>query len=268
MVRRWQAGGACRHADHPARQPELQQRQHSLQPFSRQQRAALSAAVLLKVPYVHQVKDTAGSGDGNWACGPTSVVMALAYFGKIGAWSAQPQQQAVGNRVAADPNASPTPTAVPVPPYALTGADLGPYVTDKYTAFGHTYSATARDPKGNLLAGLYGTICPTGSASWQEMTAVLQWHGLGSQFVPATWDGIVGALKRGHPVLLGNMLTSEGHIVLVIGYTNDGNLIVHDPYGNRFAPGYGTNDGKAVVYPWKLMTPRHAIEVVGTAPTF
>ena len=140
-------------------------------------------------------------------------------------------------------------------------------MTNKYTAYGHTYDSVARDPRGNLLAGLYGTICPTGLASWQEMVAVLDWHGLGSQYVPVTWDGIVGALKRGHPVLLGNMLTSEGHIILVIGYTADGNLIVNDPYGDRFSPGYGSNNGNGLTYQWKKITPRHALEVIGTPPT-
>jgi hypothetical protein len=81
-----------------------------------------------------------------------------------------------------------------------------------------------------------------------------------------TWDNIVAALKRGHPVILGNELTSAGHIILVIGYTPDGNLLVNDPYGNRFAPGYGGNDGKGILYPWKRVTPRRALEVVGVYP--
>jgi hypothetical protein len=139
-------------------------------------------------------------------------------------------------------------------------------VTSVYTSNGHIYSAVAPDPHGTLVAGLYGTICPTGEASWPMMASVLQWHGLSSQYVADTWDGIVAALKRGHPVLLGNMLTSAGHIVLVIGYTADGNLIVNDPYGDKFAPGYGSNNGDGVIYPWKRLTPRHALEVIGTYP--
>ncbi len=233
--------------------------------------------VKLAVPYIHQVKDTAENGNGTWACGPTSVAMSLAYFGKLGPWTVQ----AAGDRLAA-PSTTPavpgapstpisTPTAVAQPTRPVTGADFGPYITNKYTAFGHTYDAVARDPSGNLLAGLYGTICPTGEASWQQMAAVLGWHGLSSQYTSISWDGIVGALRRGHPVLLGNELTSEGHIILVVGYTADGNLIVNDPYGNRFSPGYGTNDGKGVLYPWKLVTPRHALEIIGivvaSAPT-
>lgn len=210
-------------------------------------------AVALKVPYIHQVNDTAASGDGNWACGPTSVAMALAYYGKIEPWETVMQ----GRTGAAAPSGSTRPPS---------GIDFAPYVTNVYTNNGRTYSATARDPRGNMLAGLYGTICPTGLASWSAMRSVLEWHGLQATQIAASWDGVVAALKRGHPVLLGNMLTSEGHILLVVGYTPDGNLIVNDPYGNRFAPGYGANNGEQVVYPWKRTTARTAVEVTGIYP--
>lgn len=224
------------------------------------------AVIRLAVPYVHQVRDLAENGNGNWACGPTSVAMALAYYGKLEPWT----EQVAGDKVAASPS-SPTntaslPAAKPASAKPLTGADIAPYVTNKYTAFGHTYDSASRDPSGNMLAGLYGTIVPSGLASWQQMASVLQWHGLSSRYVALSWDGIVGALKRGHPVLLGTMLTSEGHILLVTGYTADGNLIVNDPYGNRFQPGYGANNGNGITYQWKKMTPRHALEIVGTIP--
>lgn len=212
-----------------------------------------NAVVKLAVPYIHQVNDTAPYADGDWACGPTSVVMALAYYGKVEPWSTT--QNALLEGAGAG-----EPTRVP------TGADYAQYVTSEYTNNGHTYSATARDASGNAIAGLYGTICPTGTASWPVMSEVLSWHGLDSQRIGATWDGIVAALKRGHPVLLGNKLTSQGHILVVIGYTNDGNLVVNDPYGNKFAPGYGSNDGKGILYPWKRVTPRTAVEVIGTWP--
>ena len=251
-----------------------------------------AAVVRLPVPYIHQVKDLSANGNGNWACGPTSVAMALAYFGKLDAWA----DQATGDRIVAPPSdqtQNKTASAKPLrkastasrPVYqvgsggiviaassasiaasASTSARSHPYITNKYTAFGHTYDALARDPSGNMLAGLYGTISPTGLASWQQMANVLQWHGLSSQYVSLSWNGIVAALRRGHPVLLGNMLTSEGHILLVIGYTADGNLIVNDPYGNRFQPGYGANNGSGITYQWKNVTPRHALEVIGAAP--
>ncbi|MDQ3705988.1 MAG: C39 family peptidase [Chloroflexota bacterium] len=210
-------------------------------------------AVSLAVPYIHQVNDTAASGDGNWACGPTSVAMALAYYGKLEPWETVMQGR---TGAAAAPSGSRPPA----------GMDFAPYVTNVYTYNGRTYSATARDPRGNMLAGLYGTICPTGLASWSAMRSVLEWHGLTGNQIAASWDGVVGALKKGRPVLLGNMLTSEGHILLAIGYTQDGNLIVNDPYGNRFEPGYGANNGERVIYPWKRTTARTAVEVIGVWP--
>ncbi|MEO8288590.1 MAG: C39 family peptidase [Chloroflexota bacterium] len=216
-----------------------------------------AAQLQLRVPYIHQVNDTADNVDGNWACGPTSIAMSLAYYGKIEPWQ---RNEANNNIVAMGAPATPQATAKPV------GTDFAPYVTTPYTYNGHTYSAQARDPRGHLVSGLYGTICPTGFASWPTMISVLQWHGLSSQWVSTTWDGIVAALKRGHPVLLGNQLTSEGHILLVVGYTADGNLIVNDPYGNKFAPGYGSNNGYGVLYPWKRTTARRALEVIGVYP--
>jgi hypothetical protein len=225
-----------------------------------------AAVIRLGVPYIHQVKDTSENANGTWACGPTSVVMSLAYYNKLEPWTVH----IAGDRVA-DPASPVTATATvititvtPTPRKPVTGADFAPYITNQYSAYGHTYDATARDPSGNMLAGLYGTICPTGLASWQQMSAVLQWHGLSSRYVGLSWDGVVGALKRGHPVLLGTDLTADGHIILVIGYTADGNLIVNDPYGNKFSPGYGGNNGAGVLYPWKLVTPRHALEIIGS----
>jgi len=218
------------------------------------------AAVKLAVPYVHQVNDTSAYGDGNWACGPTSIVMSLAYYGKLDPWPvyvAQQQQAMSGTLSLQIPQ---------INSKDILGADYAPYITNNFTLHGRTYNSLARDPRGNMLAGLYGTICPNGLAEWQTMVSVLNSNGLGSQYVGATWEGITGALKRGHPVILGNELTSAGHILLVIGYTPDGSLIVHDPYGNRFAPGYGSTDGRGLYYPWKRSTPRRALEVIGIYP--
>lgn len=197
----------------------------------------------LTVPYVHQVLDVGGA-NGNWACGPTSLAMVLAYFGKLQPWDGGGEA-----RGAAD-----------------AGSSFAPYVTSAYSAYGHTYKATARDPSGRQVAGLYGTVCPTGFADWATMRAVLSWHGLQSQQVAATWNGVVGALKRGHPVLIGNGLTPEGHILVATGYTSNWQLVVNDPYGNRFGPGYGANGGKGAVYPWSCTRTRTALEVIGTYP--
>jgi|GEM_PF-3790388 len=46
-------------------------------------RSAADAVVELPVPYVHQVHDAPQWFDGGWSCGPTSMVMVLAYFGRL-----------------------------------------------------------------------------------------------------------------------------------------------------------------------------------------
>jgi|GEM_PF-2839858 len=215
-------------------------------------------ALKLAVPYIHQVIDVSPYGDGNWACGPTSVAMTLAYYGRLEPWYMyQAREQAVA------PDATPAPMPAARSPEQIKGADYAPYVTNEYTNNGHTYSIRAADPRGAMLAGLYGTICPYGLAEWQMMTAVISRHGLGSRYIAVTFDSVVEALKRGHPVILGTQLTAEGHILVAIGYTADGNLIVNDPYGNRFEPGYGGNNGRGVYYPWKDLTARRALEVLG-----
>lgn len=228
--------------------------------------------VKLDVPYIHQVIDF-GSADGNWACGPTSVAMVLAYYGKLEPWNEYMSGQVSNNPVLSPVNATPQPSATPLTPLSplkpgkvTDASNFSPYVTNAYTNNGHTYSATAPDPRGNRVAGLYGAICPTGFADWSRMEDVLQWHGLSARQLGASWDAIVGALKRGHPVLIGNGLTAEGHILVAIGYTKDGQLLVNDPYGNRFAPGYGGTSGKGLFYPWKCMRARNALEVIGTYP--
>lgn len=220
----------------------------------------------LDVPYVHQVMDVGGA-DGNWACGPTSVVMILAYYGKLEPWNDYmldpPAIEAASQAAAAGPSVTPRIRSTEPSQFAL---DYAPYVTGVFTAGGHLYDDTARDPRGNKVAGLYGNICPTGYADWSRMRAVFERQGLQTQHVGASWNGVVAALKRGHPVLIGNDLTPEGHILVAVGYTNKNQLIVNDPYGNRFAAGYGGTMGKEVVYPWSCMRAQNALEVIGTYP--
>ncbi len=244
--------------------------------------------VKLSVPYIHQVMDIGGA-NGNWACGPTSIAMVLAYYGKLEPWQNYLARQAASytatptttttSTSASTSNAPPAGTMASTPavlnqqskiglPLAPSKSktDFAPYVTEPYTNDGYTYSATARDPSGDSVAGLYGTICPNGLADWSRMAFVLQQHGLTGRHIPVTWDGVVAALKRGHPVILGNDLTSVGHIIVAIGYTDNGNLIVNDPYGNRFASGYGGTRGEGLFYPWSCAMSRNAYEVIGDYP--
>lgn len=217
----------------------------------------------LDVPYIHQVMDVGGA-DGNWACGPTSVVMVLAYYGGLEPWRdymLDPPAIEAASRVTAEPSVTPR-SSEP----SQVALDYAPYVTGVFTAGGYLYDDEARDPRGNMVPGLYGNICPTGYADWARMRAVFERQGLQTQHVGASWNGVVAALKRGHPVLIGNDLTPEGHILVAVGYTDKNQLIVNDPYGNRFAPGYGGTMGNELAYPWSCMRAQNALEVIGTYP--
>ena len=76
----------------------------------------------------------------------------------------------------------------------------------------------------------------------------------------------MAALKRGHPVLLGNDLTPAGHILVATGYAANNQLIVNDPYGNRFSPGYGGTEGEGLFYPFNCSRVRVALEIIGAYP--
>ncbi|HUP27578.1 MAG TPA: C39 family peptidase, partial [Chloroflexia bacterium] len=134
-----------------------------------------AAAVHLPVPYVHQVKDTAASGDGNWACGPTSVVMSLAYYGKLDPWPVYQAMQTI---------TSTNSIQIPESAYKVdAGSAYAPYITNAFSLNGRAYGTTAADPRGRPLAGLYGTICPTGLADWRIIASVFSSNGLASQYV-------------------------------------------------------------------------------------
>ena len=258
--------------------------------------------VKLDVPYIHQVLDI-GVADGNWACGPTSITMILAYYGKLDPWqeylarqaanyTATPASIAGTTSIATPSIPTSTPTALRLTntstPTARSvrtvrsvasgtakttpttvrraGLSFAPYVTNAYSNNGYIYDSTSLDPRGSEVAGLYGTICPTGFADWSRMRFVLEQHGLSSRHISVSWDGVVAALKLGHPVIIGTDLTPVGHILVVVGYTENGQIIVNDPYGNRFAPGYGGTMGEGLLYPWNCSMVRNAVEVIGEYP--
>lgn len=46
------------------------------------------------------------------------------------------------------------------------------------------------------------------------------------------YNQILYSLLSGRPVILGTMITKDGHIVLLVGMTEGGSFIIIDPYGD------------------------------------
>lgn len=168
------------------------------------------------VPYIHQVYDTPGWFNGQWACGATSAMMALAYYEKI--------------------------------PADRWGRDI----CEEYAYNGFTFNKVANDPSGTPAKGGYGFICQN---NWENtkthMAEYAQKHGLGSSVDwSPTWGELTSEIDSGHPVVLLTSLTGPGHYVLAVGYRPDARVVlINDPYGNKNL-GYMNRHGASVEYDW------------------
>jgi hypothetical protein len=181
------------------------------------------------VPYVHQIYDTPDDFDGAWACGPTSAVMALAFYQKL----------------------APHPITIHKPSVVTHPNDFGYYVSSKYKAFHHPFYDMQRDPSHHAAYGAYGTSTINGASDEGRIRAYLKWHGLTGEYARNSLTSVKHALDRGYLVILDTGLTPKGHIILVKGYTDNDRLIVNDPYGNKYGPnGYGKYDGENIQYTW------------------
>ncbi|MEM4160608.1 MAG: C39 family peptidase [Thermoplasmata archaeon] len=187
-----------------------------------------AAVTIQNVPYIHQVYDTPDWFNGHWACGATSAMMAIAYYGILPHW---------------DCNVS-----VPYPHVSHWGR----YICEIYTYNGYTYNIGSADPSGNIAYGGYGYITQN---HWEDtkghMAEYFVKHGLGSSVDwSPTWAELKAEIDAGHPVVLLTSLTNAGHYVLAVGYySNQYSVIVNDPYGNK-NQGYMNYNGAYVTYDW------------------
>lgn len=185
--------------------------------------------------------DTHDSFYGSSACGPTSAVMAAAYYKKL----------------------KPHPMTISLPTKHTN--DYGWYVSHQYTSpSGVVLSRGQKDPKGRMAYGAFGT-CTEGGLAWAwRIQEFFKYHNLKSKFYSTATPQIVkSAIDQGHLVILSTQLTSSGHIILIRGYENDGaQFIANDPYGNANVAGYGKSmNGKAVRYTWAKMKTKWMVEV-------
>ncbi len=185
--------------------------------------------VNLSVPYVHQVFDTADDFNGHCACGPTSAVMALAYFQKI------------------------PPNSMTVNAGGRHTTDYGRYVSEEYEANGHRF---------NERQSLCGTSSGTRPAAWGSTTigglayaykveSYLRRHGIDVEFsdrnstsVEQDKAALRQALDQGFPVIVSTTMKRLEHIVLVRGYTDDNYFILNDPYGSPNATNYTSGNSR------------------------
>ena len=195
----------------------------------------------LQVPYIHQCWDTASTFDGRYACGATSAVMILAYWGVISPWPITCNE-----------------------PYSHT-SNYGQYVSAQYTSstgevFGDASGEITLDhyPTGNPAKGAYGYIhYPDALAKLDRMVSFFNKNGLqASSLMNPTEAAVKAQIDAGYPVPVSTKLTDVGHWVVIKGYTSDGYYIVNDPYGSL---PYGTGicgnypNGADVRYTWGQM---------------
>ncbi len=198
----------------------------------------------LSMPYVHQVYDTPNDFNGNWACGPTSTLMAICHLGRLSKW----------------------PVTVNIP--SKHTSNYGAYVAYKYTKSGTTFNRMQKDPSGKAAYGGYGWCTDKGAAWAYRMQDYAKKHGSSSKPIKSDFyygKGISDVKKyinMGRVVVLSTKLTSAGHIVTVKGITSSGKLLTNDPYGDK-NQGYKNYKGEGATYTWSQVGTKWFITVYG-----
>jgi hypothetical protein len=224
------------------------------------------ADVNLNVPYIHQLWDTPDEFHGSWACGPTSALMVLAYYGLL---EARPIQIS-----------KPT----------LHTSLYGWYISTVFTHRGKIFSEKS-DTKTGSAAGLYGAVVDRIGDGWGAHWASNRGRGIkpvmdvflptvknkakiieqpkqnGSRFLQrqTAEDAMKACLDSGHPLIVSGFFNNKlDHLIVVRGYFRDSNgvlqWIVNDPYGFKTDQSY---DGNNVVYSFEEINPKWLVVFSG-----
>jgi uncharacterized protein YvpB len=88
----------------------------------------------------------------------------------------------------------------------------------------------------------------------QDLAKVVRDYGRRDDFtVWGTIDRAKDHIAKGNPVVVHGYFTSFGHIIVLVGYDQNG-FIVHDPYGEWFSTGYRTDlSGAFLHYSYNLI---------------
>ncbi|MGE5313485.1 MAG: hypothetical protein ACM3Q4_02185 [Acidobacteriota bacterium] len=186
------------------------------------------SAASLDVPYINQVYDTPDWFNGHSACGPTTAMMALAYFKILPAW--------------------PVTCTWPSP----HTSNWGMYISESYWYNGMMFNLSAKDPNGRLAQGAFGHMWGAGSP-YSRMSGFYKYHGIQSEtFDAPSHASAAGEILAGNLYSICNGLTTAGHLIQAHGIdaSESHTVIVNDPYGNKNKPGYPNNFGKDAKYDW------------------
>jgi hypothetical protein len=193
------------------------------------------------VPYVHQLWDTGDSFDGDWACGPTSSLMAMAYYGKLTSHSIKTSTPWVHNN------------------------SYGYYDSAIYTSpTGFVFNREQDDPNGAEAWGAYGTCTDQGEAWAYRIQDYVNDHGgyTGVFYDTTTTTLLKQSIDAGSLVIQSTELSSVGHLVLIVGYTSDGQFIANDPWGDANLPNWGIYpNGAYVTYSWSKLAAKWCVVV-------
>jgi uncharacterized protein YvpB len=116
--------------------------------------------------------------------------------------------------------------------------------------------ASRRDNIGQFEDELYEYAINEGLSRHNpyDLARIVRDYGCQDEFREnATIEQVKDWLADGNPVVVHGYFTSFGHIVVLVGYDDDG-FFVHDPYGEWFPGGYRTDlDGAYLHYSYRLI---------------
>ncbi len=183
-------------------------------------------AVVVEMPYMHQLWDTPNDFNGGWSCGPTSCIQTI-----------QKYEMLPDHDITVD---SPTSHV----------SHWGWYVPNEYSFEGHTYDIWGLSPNDVWVQGAHGYICrELGAAYWAYMDTYCDQHGLDSWQAGTSWGSLTAEVDAGYPMYASTTTIGYGHIMVFKGYETDHSLVANDPYGDANGS-WGQYDGEGAVYDW------------------